>query len=166
MWYSSPIFNCHHKQQGIILQYAKRHHSIWYALSCRIFILIILIPGYVSTLKSTIRNSTKILNIMCKSDEVPHSIFCGFTWVVFPHWSYISNYFKSASIPSRKPQQQDTNLLMIASTMTWIGFWSLRRWMISIACLIILTAMSFFPLFLPCIMRELVSLQFTCLLEQ
>jgi len=51
-----------------------------------------------------------------------------------------------------------TYLLMTASTITWIGFWSVSKWMISMACLIILTAKSFFPLFLPCIIRELVSL--------
>ena len=49
-------------------------------------------------------------------------------------------------------------LLITASTITWIGFWSVSKWIISIACFVILTAISFFPLFLPCIMRELVSL--------
>ena len=49
-------------------------------------------------------------------------------------------------------------LLITASTMTWIGFWSVKRWMISIACLMMRTANNFFPLFLPCIIRELVIL--------
>ena len=51
-----------------------------------------------------------------------------------------------------------THLLMIASTMIWIGLASVRRWMISMACLTMRTAMSFLPLLRPCIIRELVSL--------
>ena len=51
-----------------------------------------------------------------------------------------------------------THLLITASTMTWIGFKSVSRWINSIACLTMRTAMSFFPLLRPCIMREFVSL--------
>ena len=47
--------------------------------------------------------------------------------------------------------------LITASTTTWMGFWSVRRWMISIACLTMRTASIFFPLFRPCIIRELAS---------
>lgn len=48
-------------------------------------------------------------------------------------------------------------LLMTASTIIWMGLASVNRWMISIACLTMRTAISFLPLFLPCIIRELVN---------
>jgi hypothetical protein len=41
----------------------------------------------------------------------------------------------------------------IASTRTWIGFWSLSRWMISNACATMRTAISFLPLLRPFIIR-------------
>lgn len=47
---------------------------------------------------------------------------------------------------------------MTASTRTWMGFWSVRRWMISKECLMMRTAISFLPLLRPCIMRESVIL--------
>merc|ERR1719391_1626183 len=45
--------------------------------------------------------------------------------------------------------------LMMALTNTWSGFSPVKRWMISKLCLTILTVRSFFPLFLPCIIRLL-----------
>jgi hypothetical protein len=41
----------------------------------------------------------------------------------------------------------------IASTRTWIGFWSLSRWMISNACATMRTAINFLPLLRPFIIR-------------
>ena len=81
------------------------------------------------------------------------------------YWWYHQQTTHLQLKPKAKPSTQRKTilstisyLLMTASTMTWIGFRSVSKWMISMACLIILTAMSFFPLFLPCIIRELVSL--------
>lgn len=48
------------------------------------------------------------------------------------------------------------NLLMMASTMIWMGLASVSRWMISMACLTIRTAISFLPLLRPCIISEFV----------
>merc|ERR1711913_37491 len=45
--------------------------------------------------------------------------------------------------------------LMMALTRTCRGFSPVSRWMISKLCLTILTVRSFFPLFLPCIIRLL-----------
>merc|ERR1719147_422284 len=44
--------------------------------------------------------------------------------------------------------------LMIAFTTTWRGFSPVRRWIISKLCFTILTVINFFPLFLPCIIKE------------
>ncbi len=49
--------------------------------------------------------------------------------------------------------------LMMASTSTWTGFWSVSRLTMSNACLTMLAAISFLPLLRPCIIRLLVSLQ-------
>ena len=43
--------------------------------------------------------------------------------------------------------------MMMALTRTCRGFSPVSRWMISKLCLTILTVRSFFPLFLPCIIR-------------
>merc|ERR1711998_688799 len=43
-----------------------------------------------------------------------------------------------------------------ASTMTWIGFSPVRRWMISQVCFMMRTARIFLPLLRPCIISELV----------
>ena len=61
-------------------------------------------------------------------------------------------------VHTTKYQVSVTYLLTMASMITWIGLASVKRWIISMACLMILTAINFLPLFLPCIMREFVSL--------
>ncbi len=51
------------------------------------------------------------------------------------------------------------HLLMMASTRTWMGFWSVSRWTISKECLMMRTAIIFLPLFRPCCISESVTLQ-------
>ena len=52
----------------------------------------------------------------------------------------------------------EEHLLMMASTRTWMGFWSVSRWMISKECLMMRTAIIFLPLLRPCCISESVTL--------
>ena len=56
------------------------------------------------------------------------------------------------------------HLLMMASTRTWMGFWSVSRWMISKECLMMRTAIIFLPLLRPCCISESVTLHFRTML--
>ena len=55
--------------------------------------------------------------------------------------------------------EQLAHPLMMESTRTWMGFWSVSRLMMSKACFTIWVAISFLPLLRPCIIRLLVSLR-------
>merc|ERR1739838_34218 len=63
------------------------------------------------------------------------------------------------TVPARPIRVESSRgpLLMIASVTICNGFCPVRRWMISKACLTIRIAINFFPLFLPCIINELVN---------